>query len=76
MNFENAVEILLDIEGPLADRGKDVDPGLLTNWGISLRAFPELGEKGIRELTREGAKGLYFENYWRTRRIEMLPEYL
>ncbi|RYZ87026.1 MAG: hypothetical protein EOP04_12640 [Proteobacteria bacterium] len=76
MNFENAVEVVLRLEGGLSNRDKEADPGLLTNWGISLRAFPELGEEGIRNLTREDAKKIYFDYFWKDRKIEKLPEYL
>jgi len=40
------------------------DPGGLTNWGISLKAYPQLGAGGIRTLTREGAAELYERDYW------------
>jgi lysozyme family protein len=76
MRFEDAVEVILDIEGGLANRPKRDDPGGLTNWGISLAAFPELGEEGIRNLTREGAKALYLEHYWRPSKAELVPWYL
>lgn len=68
--------MILDIEGGLTNRPKRDDPGGLTNWGISLAAFPELGEEGIRNLTREGAKALYLEHYWRPSRAELMPWYL
>lgn len=76
MRFEDAVEVILDIEGGLANRRRGDDPGGLTNWGISLAAFPELGEDGIRNLTREGAKALYLEHYWRSSKAELVPWYL
>ncbi len=68
--------MILDIEGGLANRPRRDDPGGLTNWGISLAAFPELGEDGIRQLTRDGAKTLYLEHYWKPSKSESMPCYL
>ncbi|MDQ3234956.1 MAG: hypothetical protein M3Q07_24375 [Pseudobdellovibrionaceae bacterium] len=76
MQFEEAIEVVLDIEGPIADRDKTVDPGGLTNWGISIRAFPWLGEDGIRSLTRQSVKPLYREHYWNAAGADSLPPYL
>jgi lysozyme family protein len=69
--FQAAVEHLLTLEGGLVDHPSD--PGGLTNMGISLRAFPSLGEAGIRSLTRETAIELYHEHYW-TRVPTGLPD--
>lgn len=60
--FDAAVEILLAHEGGLAD--DPADPGGITNFGISLRSYPELGGAGIRALTPEQAKAIYRHDWW------------
>lgn len=75
MRFEDAVEIVLVIEGGGRIVNHSSDPGGLTKWGISLRAFPELGADGIRNLTREDAIQVYLEQYWMPT-CERAPEVL
>lgn len=38
------------------------DPGGLTKWGISQRAYPALD---IRNLTQQEAEAIYYRDYWR-----------
>ena len=57
--FETAVDFVLTAEGGLVDDPSD--PGGLTNFGISQRAYPHLN---IRELTIADAKALYRKDYW------------
>ena len=60
MNLWQAVIMsTLEVEGGLVDHPND--PGGLTNWGISQRAYPDLD---IRELTREEAIAIYHRDYW------------
>ena len=59
MNFDAAVGILLAHEGGLVD--DPADPGGLTQWGISQRAYPTLD---IRALTRDGAVAIYKRDFW------------
>ena len=73
MNFKAAVAIVIDIEGGDKVVNHPDDPGGLTKWGISLRAFPELGEEGIRNLSREGAERLYLARYWIPAFCEEMP---
>lgn len=61
-DFLTAVEKTLNYEGGLSDDPRD--PGGLTNFGISLRAHPELTENGIRHMTRTEAIGIYRSIYW------------
>ena len=60
--FRAAVANVLEIEGGLVDHPHD--PGGITNFGISLRAFPHLGRDGIRSMTRGQAAGIYRTAYW------------
>ena len=60
--FDVAVEAILKSEGGLVDHPHD--PGGLTNMGISLRAYPDLGREGIKNLTREEAIAIYKRDYW------------
>jgi lysozyme family protein len=73
LKFEDAVEVILDIEGGLVNHPDD--PGLLTKWGISLRSFPELGMDGIINLTRGDAARIYREHYW-SKVCYKMPEFL
>ena len=66
--FERAVEFVLDHEGGLSEDPKD--PGGLTKFGISQRAYPNLD---IRNLTREAAIELYRSDYWNRCKCGELP---
>lgn len=69
--FQAALAVVLRHEGGLVD--DPADPGGLTNFGISLAAFPELGADGIRALTAERAGEIYREHYWAPFRWRELP---
>lgn len=71
MNFNDCVEVLLRFEGGLVDHPQD--PGGLTKFGISLRAYPQLGRDGIRSLTKSQAKKIYKADYWDKARCVSLP---
>ena len=58
-SFDKAFEFVIGAEGKLTDDPKD--PGGLTKYGISQRAYPT---KDIRNLTLEGAKEIYKFDYW------------
>jgi len=66
--FRKAVEIVLRHEGGLVDH--PADPGGLTNFGISQRAYPGLD---IRNLTREQAAAIYHRDYWLPVKGDELP---
>ena len=67
------LEHLLLHEGGLVDNPRD--PGGLTNWGISLRAYPWLGRDGVAALSQEQAGRIYRRDYFdAVRAAEMPPE--
>lgn len=74
MQFSTAVKNLLDNEGGLINHPRD--PGGITKYGISLKAYPALGADGIRNLTVQDAKDIYERDYWNALRCEELPEAL
>lgn len=74
MNFETAVFIILQKEGGLVNHPKD--PGGITKYGISLRAYPHLGTEGIRNLTVDDAKKIYKRDYWDYLKCDKLPDEL
>lgn len=58
--FDAAIDWILGIEtGQITNDQRD--PGGLTHWGISQRAYPDLN---IRSLTKDQAIGLYRSDYW------------
>lgn len=74
-NFDRAIAIVLREEcgpGPdatgLVDNPKD--PGGLTKYGISQRAYPGLD---IRNLTREDAEEIYRHDYWAASHCDDIP---
>lgn len=59
VNFNKAFEALIGNEGGYANvKG---DPGGETNWGIAKRSYPNVN---IKTLTLEGAKAIYYEDFW------------
>tara|TARA_R110000744_G_scaffold34839_1_gene80951 strand:- start:5147 stop:5638 length:492 start_codon:yes stop_codon:yes gene_type:complete len=66
--FLDAVEIILKHEGGYIN---DIDdPGGETNFGISKRQYPNID---IKELTRDEAIQIYFNDYWTRCRCSELP---
>lgn len=61
MNFEESLERTLHFEGGGTTHEVSGDPGGLTKWGISQRAYPNLD---IASLTREEAEAIYRSDYW------------
>ncbi len=56
----------------LAEGGSTLvnDTGGLTRWGISKRAHPDVD---VEHLTRDGARRIYFDDYWRPILADSLP---
>ncbi len=73
MEFRDAVRIVLDLEGGdrLVDHPRD--PGGLTKYGISLRAYPKLGRQGIMKLSEADAMAIYRRDFWDSPGIDRLP---
>ena len=69
--FEVAVEFVLKHEGGLAENPND--PGGITKYGISHRAYPNLTPDQIRNLTKEQAKEIYKRDYWLPHRFYLIP---
>ncbi|MDQ3230804.1 MAG: hypothetical protein M3Q07_03205 [Pseudobdellovibrionaceae bacterium] len=69
MDFQAAVELVLELEGGGRIVSHPKDPGGLTKFGISLRAHLELGADGIRNLTAEEAKEIYLREYWKPLKV-------
>ncbi len=57
--FDRCIRAVLSEEGGLSDHPQD--PGGLTKYGISRRAYPDLD---IRRLTMDEAIELYRRDYW------------
>jgi len=64
----DALETTLKHEGKLVDHPDD--PGGLTNFGISKKAYPDLD---IRNLTQDDAMDIYYKDYWLRYKIDKLP---
>jgi len=58
-SWPKAIEFVLQHEGGYSN--DPADPGGETHWGISKRAYPKLD---IKNLTREQAISIYFNDYW------------
>lgn len=69
MDFETAIERVLGHEAGYVNDPND--PGGETKWGISRRSYPHLN---IKELTREGAKGIYHRDFWLRLRADKLSD--
>ncbi len=66
-DWEKAIEFVLRMEGDLTDDPKD--PGGLTKYGISQKAYPNLD---IRNLTVDDAKKIYENDYWKACKCDEL----
>ena len=68
-DLQAILDRIIDREGGLVDHPSD--PGGLTNFGISQRAYPN---EDIRALTRERAKFLYLRDYIFKHHLERLDD--
>lgn len=67
-DFLKAVDLIFKHEGGLVDH--PADPGGLTKYGISQRAYPDVD---IRNLTKPGAASIYYRDYWLKVKGDSLP---
>ena len=67
--FDRALALVLRHEGGLVDDPND--PGGLTNFGISQRAYPDLD---IRNLKVADAANIYRTGYWDAIKGDQLPD--
>lgn len=68
MTFEQIVENVLIHEGGYVN--DPLDKGGETNFGISKRWFPDVN---IKELSKQEAINIYYNNYWIPSRAKELP---
>jgi len=69
VNFEDIIEVVLEHEGGYVNDPKD--PGGETNFGIAKRSHPDVD---IKNLTKEGAKEIYYEDYWCGNKVPHMPD--
>lgn len=74
-DWEKAIDFVLRMEGNGRTYNGEVDnnpgdPGGVTKWGISKKAYPALN---IPDLTLEDAKALYKRDYWDACSCDELP---
>jgi lysozyme family protein len=68
MRFEDAVSIVMAIEGGYSNNPND--RGGETKFGISKRAYPDLD---IKNLTRDQAISIYRRDYWDHCKLDLMP---
>lgn len=68
MLFDDAVKIIIELEGGFVDHPKDT--GGMTKFGISKKAHPNVD---IKNLTLEQAKQIYKDKYWNPNRMASIP---
>jgi len=69
--FDEIIEVVLHHEGGYVNDPKD--PGGETNFGVAKRSHPDVD---IKNLTKEGAKEIYYQDYWIKNRVPQLPDNL
>ena len=68
-SFDDIIEVVLHHEGGYVNDPKD--PGGETNFGIAKRSHPDVD---IKNLTKEGAKEIYYEDYWCGNKVPHMPD--
>ena len=69
VKFDEIIEVVLHHEGGYVNDPKD--PGGETNFGIAKRSHPDVD---IKNLTKDGAKEIYYQEYWMKNRVPQLPD--
>ena len=67
--FDDIIDVVLEHEGGYVNDPQD--PGGETNFGISKRSHPDVD---IKNLTKDGAKEIYYKDYWIKNRVPQMPE--
>ena len=67
--FYDIIEVVLEHEGGYVNDPDD--PGGETNFGIAKRSHPDVD---IKNLTKDGAKEIYYQDYWIKNRVTQMPE--
>ena len=67
--FDDIIEVVLEHEGGYVNDPDD--PGGETNFGIAKRSHPDVD---IKNLTKDGAKEIYYQDYWIKNRVTQMPE--
>tara|TARA_B100000315_G_C14390336_1_gene501626 strand:- start:197 stop:676 length:480 start_codon:yes stop_codon:yes gene_type:complete len=71
IDFDKAVNEVIKKEGGFVD--DPLDKGGETKYGISKRQYPHLD---IRNLTKDDAKKIYYDDYWKQGKVSQVPELL
>ena len=71
VKFNDIIEVVLHHEGGYVNDPDD--PGGETNFGIAKRSHPDVD---IKNLTKDGAKEIYYQNYWMKNRVPQMPDNL
>ena len=69
--FDEIIDLTLEHEGGYVHDPKDL--GGETNFGIAGRFYPDVD---IKNLTKEGAKEIYYEKYWKPSKADKVPDQL
>ena len=69
VEFDDIIEVVLHHEGGYVNDPDD--PGGETNFGIAKRSHPDVD---IANLTKEGAKEIYYEDYWCGNKVPHMPD--
>ena len=67
--FDDIIEVVLHHEGGYVNDPDD--PGGETNFGIAKRSHPDVD---IKNLTKDGAKEIYYQDYWMKNRVPQMPD--
>ena len=70
-SFEQIIEQVLEHEGGYVNDPHDA--GGETNFGIAKKFNPDVD---IKNLTKEGAKEIYYEKYWKPSKADKVPDQL
>ena len=71
VKFDEIIEVVLHHEGGYVNDPKD--PGGETNFGIAKRSHPDVD---IKNLTKDEAKQIYYQDYWMKNRVPQVPDNL